>query len=48
MKPKALSAFAHEQKNPRLLGYLATTWGKVKIPDMAEWPPVMQVMHEWE
>ena len=45
---KGLSAFAHEQKNPRLLGYLATTWGKVKIPDMAEWPPVMQVMHEWE
>ena len=36
------------QKDPRLLGYLCTTWGKVEIPQAAEWPPVMQVLHDWE
>jgi hypothetical protein len=45
---KAFSAYAHEHKSPRLLGYLATTWGKVQIPGMAEWPPILQVLHEWE
>jgi hypothetical protein len=45
---QALSAFAHAQNHPRLLGYLATTWGKVQIPAMAEWPPVMQVLRRWE
>jgi methylphosphotriester-DNA--protein-cysteine methyltransferase len=45
---RAFSAFAKSQKGPRMLGYLCTTWGRVKIPDAAEWPPVMQVLKEWE
>ncbi len=45
---QAFSAFAKTQKNERMLGYLGTTWGKVKIPEMAEWPPIMQVLHQWD
>jgi hypothetical protein len=45
---KAFSDFALQEKNPRLLGYLCTTWGKVPITGVAEWPPVMQVLHDWE
>ncbi|HWH71387.1 MAG TPA: family 20 glycosylhydrolase [Candidatus Sulfotelmatobacter sp.] len=45
---QAFSAFARQQKHPRLLGYLCTTWGKVKIPDMPEWPPVTEVLKEWK
>ena len=44
---KAFSAFARQQGNPRMLGFLCTTWGKVKIPRMAEWPPIIDVMKEW-
>jgi hypothetical protein len=42
------SAFARQQKNPRLLGYLCTTWGKVKIPDAAQWPPVTESLRQWK
>lgn len=45
---KAFSDFARQEKNPRLLGYLGTTWGKATIAGAAEWPPVMQVLHDWE
>lgn len=45
---KAFSNFARQEKNPKMLGYLCTTWGKVKIPAMAEWPPIMQVLNDWE
>jgi hypothetical protein len=45
---QAFSAFARRQTNPRLLGYLCTTWGKVKIPDAAEWPPIAQVLPDWK
>ncbi len=45
---KAFSAFARQQKNPRMLGYLCTTWGKVKIPDVASWPPIAEVLPEWK
>jgi hypothetical protein len=44
----AFSAFARQQKHPRLLGYLCTTWGKARIPDVAEWPPVKEVLHQWQ
>jgi hypothetical protein len=44
----AFSAFARQQKHPRLLGYLCTTWGRAKIPDVAEWPPVKEVLHQWQ
>ena len=45
---QAFSAYARHQTNPRLVGYLCTTWGKVKIPDVAEWPPIVQVLPDWK
>jgi hypothetical protein len=45
---KAFSAYAHQIKNPRLLGYLCTTWGKVKIPELAVWPPLSEVLVDWK
>jgi len=45
---KAFSAFARQQNNKRLLGYLCTTWGKVKIADAAQWPPVVEVLPAWK
>lgn len=32
---------ARRQANPRLVGYLATTWGAVKDGSLAEWPPLV-------
>lgn len=45
---QAFSAYARAQRNPRMLGYLATTWGKVRIPETADWPPVAEVLKEWK
>jgi hypothetical protein len=45
---KAFSAFARRQKNPRLVGYLCTTWGKATIPQAAQWPPITEVLREWK
>jgi hypothetical protein len=45
---KAFSTFARQQKNGRMLGYLCTTWGKVKISDAAEWPPLTETLREWK
>ena len=45
---KAFSAFARKQTNPRMVGYLCTTWSKVKIPDAAEWPPISEVLRDWK
>ncbi|MGA2863002.1 MAG: family 20 glycosylhydrolase [Verrucomicrobiota bacterium] len=45
---QAFSAFARRQNHPRLLGYLCTTWGKVRIPETAQWPPIAQVLPEWK
>ena len=44
----AFSAFARQQHHPRLLGYLCTTWGKVRIPDLAQWPPLVEVLPAWK
>jgi hypothetical protein len=44
---KAFSAFARQQNDKRLLGYLCATWGKVRIPDLAQWPPVAEVLPAW-
>ena len=44
----AFSRFAAQQKNSRMLGYLCTTWGKVKIRDAAEWPPLTEALKEWK
>jgi hypothetical protein len=45
---RAFSAFARQQKNPRMLGYLCTTWGKTTIPEAADWPPLRDVLQEWK
>jgi len=45
---RAFSRFARQQKTERLIGYLCTTWGKVKIPGAAEWPPIVEVLREWK
>jgi hypothetical protein len=44
---KAFSAFSREQKSARLVGFLCTVWGKVKIDTVAEWSPVVEVLSEW-
>jgi hypothetical protein len=31
-----------------LIGYLCTTWGKAKITNAADWPPVVEVLKEWK
>jgi hypothetical protein len=47
---KAFSAFAlrERQKNPRLVGYLCTAWGKIKPAAASEWPPMVEVLKEWK
>jgi glycosyl hydrolase family 20 len=45
---QAFSRYAREQKNPQNLGYLCTTWGKVKISGAADWPPLVEVLREWK
>jgi len=42
------SRYSREQKNSKNLGYLCTTWGKVKIPDAGDWPPLVEVLREWK
>ncbi|HEX3798731.1 MAG TPA: family 20 glycosylhydrolase [Verrucomicrobiae bacterium] len=46
----AFSAFSHEQRehNARVIGYLCSTWGKVKIPATGEWPPIVDALKEWK
>ena len=44
---KAFSAFALKEKNPRMIGYLCTTWGKVAIPQMGDWPPIRDILRDW-
>jgi hypothetical protein len=44
----AFSRFAAQEHDPRVLGYLCTTWGKVKIADAAEWPPLVEPLKEWK
>jgi hypothetical protein len=45
---QAFSSFAQAHKNPKLIGYLCTTWGKVKIADVDQWPPVSQILPQWK
>ena len=44
---RAFSEFAARHKGPKVLGYLCTTWGKVKIPDAADWPPLVEPLKDW-
>jgi hypothetical protein len=47
---QALSKFSLEQRrnNPRLIGYLATTWAQSRKVDLSTWPPVTEVLPEWK
>jgi hypothetical protein len=47
---KALSQFSMEQRrhNPRLIGYLATTWSQSRKVDISTWPPVADVLPDWK
>ena len=44
---RALSEFSRQQQSKRVVGYLCTTWGAVRIPSLAEWPPLVEPMKEW-
>jgi hypothetical protein len=44
---KAFSKFSREQKDPNLVGFLCTVWGKTTVGKVAEWPPVSEVLPEW-
>ena len=37
---EALLDAEQKHKHERLLGHLCTTWGAVKVRDLAEWPPI--------
>ena len=45
---QAFSAYAAQEKGPRMVGYLCTTWGKVKIANAADWPPLKDVLKDWK
>jgi hypothetical protein len=47
---QAFSQFAREQRgeNKKVLGYLCTVWGKAKIADTPDWPPVKEVIPAWK
>ena len=44
----AFSRFAARQHDPRVLGYLCTTWGKVKIAEAPDWPPLVEPLKAWK
>ena len=44
----AFSEFSHAQKNDKVVGFLCTTWGKAKINNAADWPPIKEVLAEWK
>jgi hypothetical protein len=45
----ALSQFslAQHRANPRLIGYLATTWSRSKTVDLTTWPPITETLPAW-
>jgi hypothetical protein len=45
---QAFSEFSRQQNSSRVVGYLCTTWGAVRIPALAEWPPLVEVIKEWK
>ena len=44
----AFNEYSHQQKSPRLLGFLCTVWGKAKIEELATWPPVVETLPGWK
>lgn len=47
---KALSRFSLKQRqnNPRLIGYLCTTWSKSQKVDLSTWPPIADILPAWK
>jgi len=45
---EAFSHFAKQQRNPRLIGYLCTTWSKANVRTAPDWPPVLKPLQEWK
>ena len=45
---RALSDFAKAQNNPRVIGYLATTWNETTITNSPSWPPIREILGEWK
>ena len=47
---QALSQFSmkERQHDPRLIGYLATTWSWSRKADISKWPPITGVLPEWK
>jgi hypothetical protein len=44
---EALIDAAQKQRGERMLGHLCTTWGAAKVPQLAEWPPIVAAMKRW-
>ncbi len=46
---KALSDYARQERaqNPRVVGYLCTTWSLGKPLTIADWPPVRDILPDW-
>jgi len=47
---KAFSDYAMKQRaqNPRVVGYLCTTWSLGKPATVADWPPVAEILKDWK
>jgi hypothetical protein len=45
---EAFSEFTRTAEKDHVVGFLCTTWGKVKIPEMATWPPVTNTLPRWK
>ena len=47
---KAFSDYALKMRaqNPRLVGYLCTTWSQGKPETVADWPPVKEILSDWK
>lgn len=44
---KTFSSFARKQQHANLVGFLCTVWGKARVENVAEWPPIVEVLAEW-
>jgi Glycosyl hydrolase family 20, catalytic domain len=45
---QAFSNFCRTQNNPRLVGFLCTVWGKERVENLADWPPIVEVLANWK
>jgi hypothetical protein len=44
----AFSKYSRALHNPKVIGYLCTTWGKVTLANAPEWPPIKEVLPTWK